>query len=57
MQTDVLNDYMLDYVYVFSLGFAARRESVFFEPILNALVKFKMQKGEDEIPLNCNSSK
>ncbi len=33
----------VDYVDVFSLGFAAHRDSVFFEPLLNALVKFKEQ--------------
>ena len=33
----------VDYVDIFSLGFSARRESVFFEPLLNALQKFKAQ--------------
>lgn len=33
----------VDYVDFFSLGYAARRESVFFEPLLNALQKFKAQ--------------
>ncbi len=33
----------LDHVDFFSLGFAARRESVFFEPLLKALEKFKRQ--------------
>lgn len=33
----------VDYVDVFSLGFAARRESVFFEPLVKAMEKFKRQ--------------
>lgn len=33
----------LDHVDIFSLGFAARRESVFFEPLLKAMEKFKRQ--------------
>ena len=33
----------VEYVDFFSLGFAARRESVFYEPILRALEKFKQQ--------------
>ena len=33
----------VEYVDFFSLGFAARRESVFYEPILKALEKFKQQ--------------
>ncbi len=33
----------LDHVDFFQLGFAARRESVFFEPLLKALEKFKRQ--------------
>ena len=33
----------VDYVDVFSLGFGAKRESVFFEPLLKALETFKKQ--------------
>ncbi len=33
----------VDYVDFFSLGFAAKKESVFFEPLLKALQKFKAQ--------------
>ncbi|NOY37077.1 MAG: hypothetical protein GXO83_05825 [Chlorobi bacterium] len=33
----------VDYVDIFILGFAARRESVFFKPLLKALEKFKKQ--------------
>ncbi len=33
----------VDYVDFFILGFAARRESVFYEPLLKALEKFKKQ--------------
>ncbi|MCK4747628.1 MAG: aldo/keto reductase, partial [Bacteroidales bacterium] len=33
----------VDYVDIFSLGFGARRESVFFEPLLKAMESFKKQ--------------